>query len=350
MSPESPPSFNSGRDIPHAAAGGVGLAVIQIARQIGAEIHATAGRDEKHDYLRSLGVEHIFDSRSLSFVDGIRARTNGEGVDLVLNSLAGEFIPASLRLLRPYGRFVEIGKRDIYADAQLGLYPFCNNLMYAAVDLGKMIADAHPKVPSLFDDVMRRFASGELHPIPTEVFPIEQLISGFQRMARAEQIGKIVFRIRQDRDPWRANFKSFQDMYSGRISLAAGLDGLRRILSCDMPPACLMAVGAEWSAVENTEARPRIASGARKARPNLDSPYCAPGDETEEGLAAIWEKLLGVTPVGIDDDYFTLGGDSITAIQIQYTVNERFGVRLPTTVLLDYPTIRSLSALVHAGV
>ncbi|HVB38871.1 MAG TPA: beta-ketoacyl synthase N-terminal-like domain-containing protein, partial [Vicinamibacterales bacterium] len=98
----------------HAAAGGVGLAAIQIAQHIGAEIYATAGSPAKREYLSSLGVRHVSTSRALSFVEDIRSWTQGEGVDVVLNSLSGEFIPASLGLLRAYGRFVEIGARDIY--------------------------------------------------------------------------------------------------------------------------------------------------------------------------------------------------------------------------------------------
>jgi acyl carrier protein len=331
----------------HAAAGGVGLAAVQIAQQIGAEIYATAGRDEKRDYLRALGVEHILDSRSLSFVDDIRKLTHGEGVDLVLNSLAGEFIPASLGLLRSYGRFVEIGKRDIYEDAQLGLYPFRNNLIYAAVDLGKMIDESHPAVPRLFDDVMQRFARGELKPIPTQVIPVEEITSGFQRMARAEHIGKIVFRIREDRDTWRATLKSFQDMFSAGVGVEAGLEAFRRILSCDEMPPCVLASGGEWGELADREAPSRLISSGQKMRPNLEVAYCGPNDEAERELVAMWERLMGVSPIGIDDDFFSLGGDSITAIQIQYTVNEQFGVRLPTTVLFDYPTIRSVLPLIR---
>ena len=331
----------------HAAAGGVGLAAVQIAQQIGAEIFATAGRDEKRDHLRALGVEHVLDSRSLRFVEDIRELTGGEGVDLVLNSLAGEFIPASLSLLRSYGRFVEIGKRDIYDDAQLGLYPFRNNLLYAAVDLGKMIDDCHPGILELFDKVMQRFASGVLKPIPTHVIPIEDLCSGFERMARAEHIGKIVFRVCKDHDPWLAVFKNFQDMFGRGVRVEAGVEAFRRMLSCDQLAPCVFASGLEWGEVEVHGARPSITSGGRKARPDIETPYCEPRDDTESELVAMWEKLVGISPVGIDDEFFALGGDSINAIQIQYAVNERFGVRLPTTVLFDHPTIRSFAPLIQ---
>ncbi|HYL99571.1 MAG TPA: SDR family oxidoreductase, partial [Blastocatellia bacterium] len=119
----------------HAAAGGVGLAAAQVARWAGAEIFATAGSDEKRRFLQSLGIEHVMDSRSLAFADEVMKRTGGEGVDVVLNSLSGEFIARGLSVLAPYGRFLEIGKRDIYNDAQLGMRVFDKCLVFAAVDI-----------------------------------------------------------------------------------------------------------------------------------------------------------------------------------------------------------------------
>ena len=90
----------------------------------------TAGSDEKRDFLRLLGVDHIFNSRSLSFADEILAQTDGKGVDVVLNSLAGEAINLNLRVLKPFGRFLELGKRDFYENTKIGLRPFRNNISY----------------------------------------------------------------------------------------------------------------------------------------------------------------------------------------------------------------------------
>ena len=98
----------------HAAAGGVGLAAVQLAQQIGATVLATAGSDEKRDYFRSLGVAHVMDSRTLDFADETLRFTGGRGVDVVLNSLAGAFQQKSLAVCAPHGRFVEIGKRDLF--------------------------------------------------------------------------------------------------------------------------------------------------------------------------------------------------------------------------------------------
>ncbi|NGZ29273.1 MAG: zinc-binding dehydrogenase, partial [Magnetococcales bacterium] len=112
----------------HGAAGGVGLAAVQFALYLGAEVYATAGSEEKHDFLRMMGVRHIFDSRSLAFAEQILALTNGEGVDVVLNSLSGEAIRRSLGLLKPFGRFLELGKRDFFENTPVGLRYFKNNI------------------------------------------------------------------------------------------------------------------------------------------------------------------------------------------------------------------------------
>ena len=112
----------------HSATGGVGQAAIAIARAAGAEIFATAGSEQRRQLLRDMGIEHVYDSRSIEFADQIRRDTDGYGVDIVLNSVTGAAQRAGLELLAFGGRFVEIGKRDIYGDTRLGLFPFRRNL------------------------------------------------------------------------------------------------------------------------------------------------------------------------------------------------------------------------------
>jgi acyl transferase domain-containing protein/acyl carrier protein len=177
----------------HAAAGGVGLAAVQIARRAGARVFATAGSPAKHDYLHALGVEHVLDSRSLSFAKDVMALTRGAGVDIVLNSLAGEAIAAGLSVLAPYGRFIEIGRRDIYRNSPMGLAPFRRNLSYSALDLERMCHERPGVVGALLGDVMRRVVERELEPLPVRVFPIAQATDAFRYMAEARHIGKIAF-------------------------------------------------------------------------------------------------------------------------------------------------------------
>jgi acyl transferase domain-containing protein/acyl carrier protein len=186
------------RVLVHAAAGGVGLAAIQLAQRAGAEVFATAGTPGKRDLLRAMGVEHVMDSRSLAFADEVMQSTGGRGVDIVLNSLAGEAIPKSLSILGAYGRFIEIGKRDIYEDSKLGLRPFRNNLSLFAVDLDKLCAQRPDLVRSFLHDIMQGFADGSLHPLPHRVFSVPDTVSAFRYMAQARHTGKVVVSMHED--------------------------------------------------------------------------------------------------------------------------------------------------------
>ena len=181
----------------HGATGGVGLAAIQLAKWIGAEIYATAGSDEKRDFLRMLGVDNIFHSRSLSFADEILAQTEGKGVDVVLNSLAGEAINRNLRVLKPFGRFLELGKRDFYENTRIGLRPFRNNISYFGIDADQLMQSRPELTRSLFTEVMALFTEGILHPLPYNIFEAEDVVDAFRYMQQARQIGKIVVTYRK---------------------------------------------------------------------------------------------------------------------------------------------------------
>ena len=174
----------------HAGAGGVGLAAIRLAQHAGAEIFATAGSPLKRNFLRTLGVEHVFDSRTLKFADDIYEATNGEGIDIVLNSLAGQAIPRSLECLREGGRFLELGKRDIYENSEIGLRPFKNCLTYIAIDLARQISPARFKV--LVAKVKRLVDQSIIKPLPHTVFPVTRAQEAFRHMAQGKHVGKIV--------------------------------------------------------------------------------------------------------------------------------------------------------------
>jgi len=183
----------------HAAAGGVGLAAIQIAKWIGAEIYATVGSEEKREYLQSLGVRHIMHSRKLDFAREVLEATDGKGVDVVLNSLAGPAIAAGLESLGHYGRFVEIGKRDIWENNRIALRPFAKNLSMFAVDLAKAVEDRQAMVGSMLAEVIELFRTGVFEATPTTVFPVSAASEAFRRMANGGHIGKIVLNL-QDRN------------------------------------------------------------------------------------------------------------------------------------------------------
>ncbi|MEN1678305.1 MAG: SDR family NAD(P)-dependent oxidoreductase [Planctomycetota bacterium] len=176
----------------HAGAGGVGLAAIQIAQTVGAEVFATAGSEAKRDYLRSLGVRHVMNSRTLDFTEEVFQATNREGVDVVLNSLPGEAIPASLGLLRAYGRFLEIGKTDIYQDRRLGLAPFRDNLSYFAIDLDRVLRQRPEYIRGLFAEVLTQVERGAYRPLERTSFAPGDTPAAFRYMQQRKNIGKVV--------------------------------------------------------------------------------------------------------------------------------------------------------------
>lgn len=176
----------------HGAAGGVGIAAIQFARYRGAEVFATAGTDEKREFVRLMGADHILDSRTLAFSDDIMEITGGSGVDIILNSLAGEAINRNLSILKPFGRFLELGKRDFYENSKIGLRPFRNNISYFGIDADQLLIERADLAAELFKEMMELFAEGVLRPLPHRVFPASQVEDAFRYMQQSQQIGKVI--------------------------------------------------------------------------------------------------------------------------------------------------------------
>ncbi len=176
----------------HGAAGGVGLAAVQIAQYRGAKIIATAGSREKRELLRSLGVEHVLNSRSSAFADEIRDICP-EGVGIVLNSLAGEAMERGLGTLKPFGRFIELGKRDYVANTRIGLRPFRRNLSYFGVDVDQLLSD-RDRASEIFGEIITLFEAGAFKPLPYRVYPAGETVDAFRLMQQSGHIGKIVLR------------------------------------------------------------------------------------------------------------------------------------------------------------
>ncbi|MDT5256977.1 MAG: polyketide synthase 5, partial [Mycobacterium sp.] len=179
----------------HSGTGGVGQAAIAIARAAGAEIFATAGSEARRQLLRDMGIEHVYDSRTVEFADQIRADTDGYGVDIVLNSVIGAAQLAGIKLLALGGRFVEIGKRDIYGDTKLGLFPFRRNLAFWGVDLGLMSVSHPQQVSEILSTVYRLTDEGVL-PMPESThYPLADAATAIRVMSAAEHTGKLILDI-----------------------------------------------------------------------------------------------------------------------------------------------------------
>ena len=178
----------------HGGAGGVGLAAVQIARHLGARVIATAGSGAKRSYLRGLGVDDVLDSRSLRFVDEVRALTGGRGVDVVLNSLAGEAMERSIGCLAPFGRFLELGKQDFYANTAVGLRVLKDNVTYHGIDVDSVMAARPALAAGVLTEVLGAFAEGGLVPLPYRAFGPDEAVSAFRLMQASGHVGKVVLR------------------------------------------------------------------------------------------------------------------------------------------------------------
>lgn len=176
----------------HSASGAVGLAAIDLARRAGAEVIATAGTEEKRTFLRGRGVEHVFDSRTLGFADAVMEATGGHGVDIVLNSLSGEAIGKGIECMAAWGRFVELGKRDIYDESSLRLGPFRRNLSFYAVDLEIAARERPELLGEMMSVLAQRWARGEFAEMPTTTTSLAEVADTFRTMAAARHVGKLV--------------------------------------------------------------------------------------------------------------------------------------------------------------
>lgn len=186
----------------HFGAGGMGQATIQLAKLFNAEIFATVGTAEKKNLLISLyGIpeSHIFSSRNLSFRQGIKRMTKGCGVDIAINALAGEGLLATWECMAPFGRFIEIGKKDIYSHSNLPMFQFAKNVTFAAVDLNYMIREATKLLVPIMRSVLDLAAEKKIHaPKPIHVYAASQTIEAFRYLQSGKNTGKTVIEFKAE--------------------------------------------------------------------------------------------------------------------------------------------------------
>ncbi|PKY00760.1 polyketide synthase [Aspergillus campestris IBT 28561] len=184
----------------HSACGGVGLATIQLAQMAGAAIYATVGNEEKVKHLTdmlNLPRNRIFSSRSATFADDIMRETNNRGVDLALNSLSGELLHATWRCIAPFGKMIEIGKRDLIGSTKLDMVPFLDNRSYCSVDLDKISLQRPAIAKELLTEIGNFVRERHIHPIrPIKVFDSNRIVDAFRYMQQGVHLGKIVVSMR----------------------------------------------------------------------------------------------------------------------------------------------------------
>ena len=176
----------------HAGAGGVGMAAIQIAHHLGAEVIASAGSPAKRALLEVLGVAHVIDSRRADFAEDVMEITDGKGVDVVLNALSAEAIPMGLSCLAQFGRFVEIGKRDIYQNSRIPLWPLRKNASFHVVAMDAIFSGDEAQTRDLLGTIAELVAQNALQPLPFRSFPACRIDSAFRNMAQGKHTGKVI--------------------------------------------------------------------------------------------------------------------------------------------------------------
>lgn len=186
----------------HSAAGGTGQAAVQVAQYIGAVVYATVGSGQKRNLLsEQYGIppDRIFSSRDTSFSPAVRRMNGGKGVDVVFNSLSGKGLTASWECIAPYGRFVEIGKRDILAHNNLPMTMFEKNVSFAAVDVSMLNRDRPSVVGQALKSIIGLAASGSLHPaFPLQIHGVSEIQQAFRSLQSGKTTGKIVVEFRPD--------------------------------------------------------------------------------------------------------------------------------------------------------
>ena len=180
------------RILVHAGAGGVGMAAIQIAHHLGAEVIASAGSATKRALLETLGVKHVVDSRRGDFAEAVMELTDGRGVDVVLNALAGEAIPMGLSCLAQFGRFLEIGKRDIYQNSRIPLWPLRKNASFHVIAMDAVFSGDEALTCHMLGEIADLVEAGVLHPLPFRSFPASRVDAAFRLMAGGKHIGKVL--------------------------------------------------------------------------------------------------------------------------------------------------------------
>jgi acyl transferase domain-containing protein/NADPH:quinone reductase-like Zn-dependent oxidoreductase len=320
----------------HAATGGVGLAAIQIAQKIGAEIFATAGSDRKRDYLRVRGIAHVFNSRSVECFVDIDRVTNGHGMDVILNSLSGDFITRGIESLAPGGRFVEIGKKDLIEGMNISLRAF---------DQGLSFITCHPDILETdflnsWKQVMIEFHNGSYSPLPIMTYPLNEVSEAFAFMAKAKHIGKIVT-VNENAGRLASNVieKSISPHLGQQLFLQA-LEQSKPFVSVDLNFRLER---------KNTRQLRTDTRSSRKTAHRTGKLIEKFETKTEEVIATVWSSFLGVKNIGRDSNFTELGGDSLMATQVVAQLEQDLGYPVSIASLFQTASLKEFASLCESS-
>lgn len=217
----------------HAGAGGVGMAAVQIAHHLGVEVIASAGSAQKRALLQTLGVKHVIDSRRGDFAEAVMELTGGRGVDVVLNALASEAISMGLSCLAEFGRFIEIGKRDIYQNSRIPLWPLRRNASFHVVAMDAVFSGDESLTRTMLADLCDLVEKGALAPLPFHSFPASRVDAAFRLMAGGKHIGKVLVSFPEAFVPRRgeAPAPGFEVKPDGTYLITGGFGGFGKVIA-----------------------------------------------------------------------------------------------------------------------
>ncbi|MEU4838296.1 type I polyketide synthase [Nocardia testacea] len=209
----------------HGAAGGVGTAAIQVAKERGARIIGTASTDERRAHVLSLGADHAIDSRSLNFVDDVLEITGGKGVEVVLSSAPGEILRQNFNAVAEFGRIVEVGKADIYTGGLLELANFDKNVAYYSMDLDRLVAVDAQRLITLLQRVYEKVLAGTYRPLPYRLFETGEVAGAFEETIRSTGLRRIALRMDSPAPPVRPHLPEVDIDPAGTYLVTGGFGG-----------------------------------------------------------------------------------------------------------------------------
>ncbi|CAK0892769.1 unnamed protein product [Prorocentrum cordatum] len=348
----------------HSAGGGIGLAAVHLCLRAGCTVYATASTTEKRNLVLSLGAAAAFNSRDpAAFERGVREVTGGEGVDVVLNSLSGDALVASLKLLRPFGRFIELGKRDQYENTRLGLGPFLGGLTYSAAHFDVLMLRQPNRCRQLLEEVWRDLP--DLPRLPTRSFPIGQLSEALEYFSKGVHVGKVLVSIEDTPaipalpravsgppgDEVAATLRRSLSAADGpgglvcvpslqSLSTTAQLEGAQAIVTASgavaalaraVCPGALCVQLARWEHLPASALDEWLSLGGSLVASEEEA-----GGNLREWLVEVVSEMAG--PFEMDAAFESTGLDSLSLISLARRLSAKAGRGVSVADLYDHPT------------
>ncbi len=310
----------------HSAAGGVGLAAVGIAQHIGAEIIATTGTKEKRDFLYSQGIQQVMDSRSSLYLKELKSRD--VEIDVLLNSLGGgDFLDANLSVLGTYGRYLDIGKRDIAEHKALNLGYFEKSLSYFAISLGT----DNPMLSEVIDEIIELIKQKKIKSIPYSEFRIDNIHQAFDFMSKAKHIGKLIIAHKDDNGNTiltKEKLKTIANQH--KINANSGTKSKKSYSESDKH------LNTDFSNNQLADnGNTVVIQGAKK-------------EQIKENLINIFNDILGDININPEDDFFDIGIESLTLVQMHTRINELYKNVLSVQDLFSSSSVNRLTDLIFS--